>query len=207
MSDSLQPHGLFSPWNSPGQNTGVGSWSLLQGIFSTQGSNPGLLHCRQILYQLSYNESPRIPEWVAYPFSSGSSWLRNWTGVSCIAGNSLPTELWGKPPLNHLTTQNGNGSTSQHLSRLSWVRGVQGRGKKPTAHGNDHVRRAGTWLWGLVWLFFPLRTVSGWSRSLKSSHSDSDTACLSPFWSDWPKTMQVSRNWKQEELECGLPSH
>ena len=48
-----------SPWNSPGQNTGVGSLSLLQGIFSTQGSNPGLLHCRRILYQLSHKGSPR----------------------------------------------------------------------------------------------------------------------------------------------------
>ena len=56
MSDSLQPHGLYSPWNSPGQNTGVGSHSLLQGIFPTQESNQGLLHCRQILYQLSYQE-------------------------------------------------------------------------------------------------------------------------------------------------------
>ena len=56
MSDSVQPHGLYSPWNSPGQNTGVGSHSLLQGIFLTQESNQGLLHCRQILYQLSYQE-------------------------------------------------------------------------------------------------------------------------------------------------------
>ena len=52
VSDSLQPHGLYSPWNSPGQNTGVGSLSLLQGIFPTQGLNPDLLHCRQILYPL-----------------------------------------------------------------------------------------------------------------------------------------------------------
>ena len=58
MSDSLWPHGLYSPWNSPGQNTGVGSLSLLQGIFPTQGSNPSLLHCRWILYQRSYQESP-----------------------------------------------------------------------------------------------------------------------------------------------------
>ena len=73
MSDSLRPHGLYSPWNSPGQNTEVGSLSLLQGIFPTQGSNPGLLHCRWILYQLSHKGSPRILEWVAYPFSRGSS--------------------------------------------------------------------------------------------------------------------------------------
>ena len=52
VSDSLQPHGLYSPWNSPGQNTGVGSLSLLQRIFPTLGSNPGLPHCRWILYQL-----------------------------------------------------------------------------------------------------------------------------------------------------------
>ena len=58
MSDSLQPHGLYSPWNSLGQNTGVGSLSLLQRIFPTQESNPGLLHCRWILYQLSHKGSP-----------------------------------------------------------------------------------------------------------------------------------------------------
>ena len=58
MSDSLRPHGLQSPWNSPGQNTGVGGLSLLQGIFPTQASNPGLLHCRWILYQLSHKGSP-----------------------------------------------------------------------------------------------------------------------------------------------------
>jgi len=58
VSDSLRPHGLYSPWNSAGQNTGVGSLSLLQGIFPTQGSNPGLPHCRQILYQLSHKGSP-----------------------------------------------------------------------------------------------------------------------------------------------------
>ena len=57
MSDSLRPHGLYSPWNSLGQNTGVGSLSLLHGIFPTQGSNPGLPYCRQILYQLSHNRS------------------------------------------------------------------------------------------------------------------------------------------------------
>ena len=64
MSDSLRPRGpnlarLPCPWNSPGQNTGVGSRSLLQVIFPTQGSNQGLLHCRWILYQLSYQGSPK----------------------------------------------------------------------------------------------------------------------------------------------------
>ena len=93
MSDSLQP-----PWNSSGQNTGVGSLSLLQGIFPTQGSNPGLPHCRKMLYQLSHKGSPRILEWASVfwrssasgdPFSRGSSQHRNQTGFhsqSCIAG-------------------------------------------------------------------------------------------------------------------------
>ena len=86
VSDSLWPHGLYSPGNSPGQNIGVGSLSLLQGIFTTQRSNPGLPHCRQILYQLYHQGSPRILEWVANPFSRGSYQLRNWIGVPCIAG-------------------------------------------------------------------------------------------------------------------------
>ena len=54
---TLCNHGLYSPWNSPGHNTGVGSLSLLQGIFPTQGSNPGLLHCGRILSQLSHKGS------------------------------------------------------------------------------------------------------------------------------------------------------
>ena len=98
VSDSLWPHGLYSPWNSPGQNTGVSYLSLLQGIFPTQGSNPGLPHCGWILYQLSLKGSSRIQEWVAYPFSRGSSQLRNWTGVSWIAGrfftNWATREAW-----------------------------------------------------------------------------------------------------------------
>ena len=57
VSDALRPYGLYSPWNSPGQNTGVGSLSLLQGIFLSQGSNPGLLYCRQILYHLNHKGS------------------------------------------------------------------------------------------------------------------------------------------------------
>ena len=53
----LRPHGLYSPWNSPGQNTAAGSLFLFQGIFPTQESNPGLPHCRQTLYQLSHQGS------------------------------------------------------------------------------------------------------------------------------------------------------
>ena len=86
MSNSLWPHGLYSPWKSPGQNTGVGNLSLLQGIFPTQGLNPGLPYCRQILCQLSHKESTRILVWVAYLCSSRSSQPRGRTGVSWIAG-------------------------------------------------------------------------------------------------------------------------
>ena len=59
---------------------------LLQGIFPTQGSNPSLLHFRQILYQLSHKGSPRTWKWVPYPFSKGIFQPRNQTRVSCIAG-------------------------------------------------------------------------------------------------------------------------
>ena len=69
-----------------GQNTGVGSFSLLQGIFPTQGTSPGLQYCQCILYQLSHKRSPWILEWLADPFSRGSSWLRKQTRVSCTAG-------------------------------------------------------------------------------------------------------------------------
>ena len=61
LSDSLQPHGLYTSWNSPGHNTRVGSLFLLQGIFPTQRSNLGIPHCRRILNQLSHNGSPRRP--------------------------------------------------------------------------------------------------------------------------------------------------
>ena len=93
---NLCSHGLHSPWNSPGQNMGVGSLSLLQEIFPTQGSNPGLPHCGRILYQLSHRGIPTILEWVAFPFSSGSYPPRNRTALQV---DSLPTELSGKPSL------------------------------------------------------------------------------------------------------------
>ena len=83
------------PWNSPGQNTGVGSLSLLQGILPTQGSIPGLPHHRQILYQLSHKGSPKTLEQVANSFSRGSSRPRNQTGVSCITSEFFTS--WAIP--------------------------------------------------------------------------------------------------------------
>ena len=81
MSDSLRPQGLYSPWNSPCQNTEVGSLSLLQGIVPTQISNPGLPHCRQSLYHKespSFLISPPFPYFLIIGFSClnpQNSWL------------------------------------------------------------------------------------------------------------------------------------
>ena len=124
---TLRPHGLYSPRNSPGQNTGVGSLSLPQGIFPTQGLNPGLPHCRWILYHLSHQGSPRIPEWVAYPFSRGSSQPRNRARVSRTAGGSSPTEPPGKPfdPVH---------PESPRRLQLAFARAVTASAPHPLAH-------------------------------------------------------------------------
>jgi len=83
--------------DSPGKNTVVVYHALLQGIFPTQGSNLGILHCRQILYHLSHQGSPRILEWVGYPFSRESAQPRNQTGSPALQADSLPVELPEKP--------------------------------------------------------------------------------------------------------------
>ena len=90
VSNSWQPHGLYSPWNSPGQNTGVGSLSLLQGIFPTQGLNPGLPHCRWILYHLSYQGALVL-------FGGCFSWGN--LGKCCVwpPGTGLAPVLWSGP--------------------------------------------------------------------------------------------------------------
>ena len=109
MSDSLWPHGLISPWNSPGQNTGVGSLSLLQRIFPTQGSNSGLPHCRQILYQLNHQGIPRktgaerlsLLQWIFLT----QEW--NWGLLHCrqmlyqlnYQGSPMPYWTWWKSVL------------------------------------------------------------------------------------------------------------
>ena len=79
-------------WNSPGQTTGVGSCSLLQGIFPTQGLNPGLPHCRQILYYLSHQGSPKY--WSGQPIPSRED-LPNpgiEPGSPALQADSLPAE-------------------------------------------------------------------------------------------------------------------
>ena len=119
LCDSLgcSPPGSSVHADSPGKDTGVGCHALLQGIFPTQGSNQGRLHCRWILYWLSHHGSPRILEWVAYPFSRGPSWPRNQIRVSCITGDSLPAELPGKPTVA-ITVTNPHSLRENNLCKL-----------------------------------------------------------------------------------------
>ena len=95
-SMDCNPPGSSVCGESLGKNTGVGCHSLLQGIFPTQGLNLGLLHCRWLLHHLSHQGSPNILEWVAYPFSRGSSQPRNQTRVSGIIGRlfTISAILW-----------------------------------------------------------------------------------------------------------------
>ena len=83
--------------DSTGQSTGEDSSSLLQGIFPTQGSNPGLPHCRRILYPQSHQRSLRILEWVAVPFSRDLPNPGIKPGSPALQADSLPAELPGKP--------------------------------------------------------------------------------------------------------------
>ena len=104
----LSPVPLFTtPWTIQSMEfSRTEYWSALP---SQQRLNPGLPHCRQI-YQLNHKGSPRIPEWVAYPFSSRSSRPRNWTGVSCIAGKFF-TEWAIKEALIYLKFIKENSTT------------------------------------------------------------------------------------------------
>ena len=105
MSPALQAGSVPSEQpGKPNKKTGVGCHALLQGIFPTQGSNPGVSHYKWILiYRLSHQGSPRILRWVAYPFSRGSySGIQ--PGSPALQTDSLPAELPGKPELLPLST-------------------------------------------------------------------------------------------------------
>ena len=111
MFDSLWPHGLYSPWNSPGQNTQVSRCSFLQGIFPTQELNPGLLHCRWILYQLSCQGSP-INTGQIKGFPGGSSVKKS----ACNAG-----DLGSIPGLGRFPGE-GNGNSLQYSClEVPWI--------------------------------------------------------------------------------------
>ena len=96
------PLGSSIHGDSPGKNTRVGCYALLQGIFLTQESNQGLLNCRQILYQLSHRGRARILEWVAVPFSRGSFQPRNQTRVSWIASGFFTNWATKQNELDHI---------------------------------------------------------------------------------------------------------
>ena len=110
--------GLYGPRNSPGQNTAVGSLSLLQGIFPTQGSNPGLPHCRLILYHRSHRGKPsgRVGEFsgiellgvllgrglkISSGLASTSHWLRNLGASPRAVGGIQPRDHTPRHPLHH----------------------------------------------------------------------------------------------------------
>ena len=97
---------------------------LSRGIFPTQGLNPGLLHCKWILYQLSQQGSRSILEWVDYPFSSWSSWHRDWTRVSCVAGRFFPNWAIRKAPSVEVKSKK-----LLHKYRVWWILMLKGWSK------------------------------------------------------------------------------
>ena len=85
-------HQLLSPWDSPAKSTGVGCHSLLQGIFPTQGSNLGLLHCRQIVYHLSHQGRP-AGSVLASNISQLPLSMETWAKLNgcCWGGHAAPS--------------------------------------------------------------------------------------------------------------------
>ena len=141
MSDLLPPHGLYSPWNSLSQNTGMGSCSLLQRIFPTQGLNLGLPHCRQTAGWLISNRNlffivlegspkerhPQIQRLVRTCFPvhkqlSSHCVLTRWKGQ----GNSLESLIWALIPFMRAPTlwpHHFAKASSPNIIEL-WVRSV-----------------------------------------------------------------------------------
>ena len=131
VSDSSWPHVLVTPCtrdpmdcslpgssghgDSPGKNIGVGCHTILQRIFPTLGSNPGLMCCKRILYHLSHQGSPWILEWVAYPFSRGFSWPRNWSRGSCITGGFFISWATKEAIHTHTHTHTQSNQFAVHL--------------------------------------------------------------------------------------------
>ena len=190
VSSSLPPHGLYSPWNSPGQNTGVGSLSFrgssqprdrtqisriahslpaepqgkpkntgvsglfpLQGIFQTQELNQGLLHCRQILYQLSHQGSLVGRMWIkarGLALEGGAVWGSSrpawqWPGRASIAGWWSPGGAWVRLPLSSLSLALGRAVTVStlvlHMGTHVWMGPPQGL-HSPAQHSSESL---GSW--------------------------------------------------------------
>ena len=126
----LQPHGLYSPRNSPGHNTGVGSLSLLQGIFPTQGSNPGLPHCRLML----------LPSWGPVGEQAKGQDLS-------AAGDTMQVERRSSGRLTSRSPRGLGGSKTLHLSWLG-VEFTKGKGKVRLGRWKVLVWRILiTWMW------------------------------------------------------------
>ena len=124
MSDTLLPLGLYSWWYSPGQNTGVGSLSLLQGIFPTQGLNPGLLHCSQILLRTKPHRKPKNT-------GVGSLSLLQWIFPTQRSNQGLLHCRWILYQLSYLGTPNNPcpwwKKEQQTIKRHSFIQEKQNR--------------------------------------------------------------------------------
>ena len=124
LCPALWLHGLDSPWNSPGQNTGVGSHSLLQGIFPTQGWKPGLPHCRQVLYKLGHREA-NLTVWIV------TNWkIHKEVGIPDHLTYLLRNSMWVKKQLLEPDVEQQTGSKLGkeynkavfcHLSNFTYV--------------------------------------------------------------------------------------
>ena len=114
------PPGSSVHGDSPGKNTGVGCHALLQGIFPNQGWNPGLLHCRWILYCLSHQGSPRTLEWLSYPSPGDLPDSGIEPGSPALQADSLPAELPGKPLDGRHSKLSSDALSSHTVPSLTW---------------------------------------------------------------------------------------
>ena len=129
--------------DSSGKNTGVGCHALLQGIFSTQGSNPGLPHCRRILYHLTHQGSPRILQWVAIPSPGDLPYPGLKPGCPALQADSLPAEsLQWRPTIcipMHCSLPGSSVHEILHARILEWVRHARLQGICPTQESSLHL--------------------------------------------------------------------
>jgi len=144
VADSLRPHELYSPQNSPGQNTIEGNLSLLQGIFSTQGSNPGLPHCRWILYQLSHREAQTTV------IAQNNSHTKACVGVACA---ELLQSLWmafsAALQVHPISIDARPAGTAQRGSSHIWVGCMPQKQRAPVLPEQGMVGGR-WWLWGVL---------------------------------------------------------
>ena len=131
VSNSLRPHGLHSPWNSPGQTAGVRSLSLLQWIFLTQELNRGLLHCRKILYQPSYHSYSHVCT------KEGLHWWLSDEVSSCNAEDAGDVgSIWRDPLEKGMATHSSILTWRTPMDRGAWRAAVHGVAKNQTQLSN-----------------------------------------------------------------------